>query len=46
MEVVLTFVLMLANCATWDPKNKHISDSVSLRIGLTVVILNLVGVSF
>ncbi|XP_049822301.1 aquaporin AQPcic isoform X2 [Aethina tumida] len=46
VEVVLTFVLMLANCATWDPKNKHISDSVSLRIGLTVVILNLVGNSY
>lgn len=43
VEIVLSIILNLANCASWDPRNSDKLDSVSLRIGLLVVVLNLGG---
>lgn len=43
VEVVLSIILNLANCASWDARNSDKLDSVSLRIGLLVVVLNLGG---
>lgn len=36
--------LALANCAAWDPRNRHLRDSWPLRIGATVAALSLVAV--
>ncbi|CAH0557416.1 unnamed protein product, partial [Brassicogethes aeneus] len=42
-EFLMTFVMLLAVCATWDKRNAKIQDSVSLRIGLLVATLNMIG---
>ncbi|XP_060517382.1 aquaporin AQPAe.a-like [Cylas formicarius] len=41
METILSIILNLAICASWDERNSDKLDSVSLRIGLLVVVLNL-----
>lgn len=45
MEVLLSIILNLAICASWDARNSDKLDSVSLKIGLLVAVLNLGGVS-
>lgn len=45
VEVLLSVILNLAICASWDARNSDKIDSVSLKIGLLVAVLNLGGVS-
>ncbi|KAM3955596.1 aquaporin AQPcic [Aphomia sociella] len=41
IEAVLGACLALANCASWDARNRCLKDSWPLRIGVTVVALSL-----
>jgi aquaporin related protein len=41
VEFMATFIMALAICASWDPRNYTKGDSVSLRIGLIVFLLNI-----
>lgn len=41
VEILLSTIMNLAICASWDVRNSDKLDSVSLRIGLLVVVLNL-----
>ncbi|KAH1004905.1 hypothetical protein HUJ05_005670 [Dendroctonus ponderosae] len=43
VEVLLSAILNLAICASWDARNSDKIDSVSLKIGLLVAVLNLGG---
>lgn len=43
--MLLTSILVLAVCSTWDRKNYNKLDSVALRIGLVVAMLCISGVS-
>ncbi|XP_030744972.1 aquaporin AQPAe.a-like isoform X2 [Sitophilus oryzae] len=43
VEIVLSIILNLANCASWDARNSDKTDSVSIKIGLLVTVLNLGG---
>lgn len=43
VEILLSIILNLANDASWDARNSDKLDSVALRIGLLVVVLNLGG---
>jgi glycerol uptake facilitator-like aquaporin len=44
VEFMATFIMALAICASWDPRNYTKGDSVSLRIGLIVFLLNITAV--
>lgn len=44
MEMLITLVLVFANCASWDKRNANNRDSVALRFGLLIVALNLTAV--
>ncbi|XP_066153739.1 aquaporin AQPAe.a-like isoform X2 [Euwallacea fornicatus] len=46
VEICLSIILNLAICASWDARNSNKLDSVSLKIGLLVVVLNLGGVAY
>ncbi|XP_063903257.1 aquaporin AQPcic-like isoform X2 [Zophobas morio] len=41
VEFLATFIMALAICASWDPKNSSKGDSVPIRIGLIVFLLNI-----
>ncbi|XP_059045222.1 aquaporin AQPcic-like, partial [Achroia grisella] len=41
VEAALGACLALANCASWDARNRYLKDSWPLRIGLTVAALSL-----
>ncbi|KAL1512973.1 hypothetical protein ABEB36_002468 [Hypothenemus hampei] len=43
VEILLSIILNLAICSSWDARNSDKLDSVSLKIGLLVVVLNLGG---
>jgi aquaporin related protein len=43
MEFFLTFALVFTCCAVWDPRNKKIQDSSSIKIGITVATLCFAG---
>ncbi|CAK1541787.1 unnamed protein product [Leptosia nina] len=43
IEVILTAALVLICCALWDPVNKDLQDSGSIKFGLTVAGLSLAG---
>ncbi|CAG9769771.1 unnamed protein product [Ceutorhynchus assimilis] len=43
VEILLSIILNLANCASWDARNSDKLDSMSLKIGTLVVVLNLGG---
>lgn len=45
IEILITLVLVLANCAAFDPVNAEKGDSVSVRFGLIVGALIMVAVS-
>ncbi|CAH0557414.1 unnamed protein product [Brassicogethes aeneus] len=42
-EFLLTFVLIVAACATWDTRNENSLDSVSIRFGLLIAALSIIG---
>ena len=44
VEFLATFIMALAICASWDPKNSSKGDSVPIRIGLIVFLLNISAV--
>ncbi|XP_076255082.1 aquaporin AQPAe.a-like isoform X1 [Rhynchophorus ferrugineus] len=46
VEIILSIILNLANCASWDARNSDKGDSVSIRIGLLVSVLNLGGAAY
>ncbi|XP_046612298.1 aquaporin AQPAn.G-like isoform X1 [Neodiprion virginianus] len=46
VEIVSTIALMMVNCAAWDSRNTHNSDSTSLRIGFAVTALSVAGVPY
>ncbi|CAB3237092.1 unnamed protein product [Arctia plantaginis] len=46
IEVALTSILMLVNCAVWDPVNKDKQDSIPIKFGLTILGLSLIGGPF
>ncbi|CAG9825483.1 unnamed protein product, partial [Phaedon cochleariae] len=41
VEIILSVILVIANCACWDQRNNNKVDSVPLKIGMVVVALNL-----
>ncbi|XP_064213169.1 aquaporin AQPAe.a isoform X1 [Tribolium castaneum] len=41
VEFIATFIMAVAICAAWDPRNYAKGDSVSLRIGIIVFLLNI-----
>lgn len=43
--MLISLVLTFANCASWDPRTKHLIDSVSIRFGLIVAGINFAAVS-
>ncbi|CAG9810125.1 unnamed protein product [Chironomus riparius] len=43
IEFFLTSALILISCSHWDPRNRHNSDSIPLRMGLTVAGLGITG---
>jgi aquaporin rerated protein, invertebrate len=43
VEILLTVVLSLLNCAVWDPVNEHKMDSVPLKFGLAIAGLSFAG---
>ncbi|XP_022131017.2 aquaporin-like [Pieris rapae] len=43
IEVVLTAALVFITCALWDPVNKDLQESSSIKCGLTVAGLSLAG---
>lgn len=46
IEVAITVILMLVNCAVWDPVNKEKQESVPIKFGLTILGLSLIGGPF
>ncbi|CAH1955840.1 unnamed protein product [Acanthoscelides obtectus] len=46
VEIILTTILVLAVLATWDKRNGNNMDSVALRIGFLVGVLNLAAGSY
>lgn len=46
LEFFMTGAWVFAMCASWNPANEGLLDSISLRIGFVVVVCHLVGVSF
>ncbi|XP_022920543.2 aquaporin-like isoform X1 [Onthophagus taurus] len=46
MEMFITIILTFANCSSWDPRAKHLVDSVSIRFGLIVAGINLAAASY
>lgn len=46
MEFYMTGAWVFAMCASWNPANEALLDSISLRIGLVVAVCHLAGVSF
>nr|CAI5842227.1 unnamed protein product [Callosobruchus analis] len=46
VEIILTAILVFAVLATWDKRNGNNMDSVALRIGFLVGVLNLAAGSF
>ncbi|XP_017780379.1 PREDICTED: aquaporin-like [Nicrophorus vespilloides] len=46
IEVLITFVLSIANCSTWDPRVGKLKDSMPLRIGFLVIALNLIAAPY
>ncbi|KAK9739673.1 Major intrinsic protein [Popillia japonica] len=46
VEMLISLVLTFANCASWDPRTKHLIDSVSIRFGLIVAGINFAAASY
>ncbi|XP_028134658.2 aquaporin AQPcic isoform X3 [Diabrotica virgifera virgifera] len=46
VEIILTIILVIANCSSWDKRNSHKSDSVPIKIGLVVVALNVSAAAY
>ncbi|XP_057667976.1 lens fiber major intrinsic protein-like isoform X2 [Diorhabda carinulata] len=46
VEVILTIILVVANCSSWDKRNSNKTDSIPLKIGLVVVSLNLSAAAY
>lgn len=45
LEFFSTMVLITVCCASWDPRNAHLQDSVAIKFGLTVALLSITVVS-
>lgn len=45
MEFLLSFILVLICGAIWDWKNLDKHDSVTIRLGFTIAVLAMAGVS-
>lgn len=43
IEFMLTAGLLFICCSLWDPQNKKNTDSVPIRVGLTIVALSIAG---
>lgn len=46
LEFYMTGAWVFAMCASWNPANEGLLESISLRIGFVVALCHLVGVSF
>ncbi|XP_018575406.1 aquaporin AQPAe.a-like isoform X2 [Anoplophora glabripennis] len=46
VEILLTTILIFSICACWDRRNSDKLDSVALRIGLVVGVLNLAAAAY
>ncbi|GJQ82779.1 hypothetical protein Trydic_g13482 [Trypoxylus dichotomus] len=46
VEMLISLVLTFANCASWDPRTKHLIDSVSIRFGLIVAGINFAAAAY
>lgn len=44
VEFIATFIMAMAVCASWDPRNFMRSDSVPIKIGLVVFLMNISAV--
>lgn len=42
IETIGTAVLCIVICSFWDPRNKRNTDSIPLRVGLTVTVLAII----
>lgn len=43
IEIILTAALNFVNCGVWDPRNKHLQDSVAIKFGLVITGLSIAG---
>lgn len=45
LEYFATTILITLCCASWDPRNAHLQDSVAMKFGFAVSVLSMTVVS-